>query len=101
MNEQSDQVLKERAIVFDEVVEPAFIDSIGQYNGAVGMVVKIVPDGPLILGINRHSSLMIRHPNGVEMIVCVYWVEGSTRLIAENIRIVTLGKTFDIFAVTK
>jgi hypothetical protein len=44
---------------------------------------------------------MISHPGGVEMIICVYWVKGSMRLVAENIRMVTLSKTFDIFTVTK
>ena len=60
-----------------------------------------VPDGPLIMGIERYSSIMFRHPGGLEMIVCVYWVSGSHRLIAENIRMVTLNKTFDIFSVTE
>ncbi len=100
--DKSDWILNERAnIVFDQVVAPAFEDLIGLYNGVGGYVVKVVPDSPLITGIKRHSSVMVRHPNVLEMIVCVYWVEGSERLVAENIRMVTLSKTFDIYSVTK
>lgn len=60
-----------------------------------------VPDSPLITGISRYASIMVRHPGGVEMIVCVYWVEGSLRPAAENKRMVTLSKTFDLFTVTR
>lgn len=102
MSERSDWLLRERAsIVFDDIVRPVFADLIERYNGAGGLVVKVVPDSPLILGIERHSSLMVRRPDGIEMIVCVYWVGGSSRLIAENIRMVTLSKSFDLFTVTR
>lgn len=102
MSGKSDWLLNERAaIVFDDIVEPVFASLIEQYDGAGGVVVKTVPDSPLILGLKRHSSIMIRHPNGIEMIVSVYWVAGSKRLIAENIRMVTLSKSFDIFTVTR
>ena len=35
------------------------------------------------------------------MIVCVYWVKNSERLIAENILLITHNKSFDLFSVTK
>lgn len=102
MIDKSDWQLNERvSIVFDRVVAAAFEELIGFYNGAGGYVVKVVPDAPVITGIKRHSSIMVKHPNGMEMIVCVYWVERSERLVAENIRLVTLNKTFDINTVTK
>jgi hypothetical protein len=102
LSEQSDWLLSERAaVVFDDIVGPVFAHLIEQYGGAGGVVVEAVPDSPLILGLKRYSSIMVRHPNGIEMIVSVYWVEGSGRLIAENIRMVTLSKSFDIFTVTR
>ena len=35
------------------------------------------------------------------MIVCVYWVEGSSKLVAENISVVTFSKTFHLNSVTR
>jgi len=87
--------------IFENIVEPVFGEFIKVYEDAPGYEVKLVPDGPLIMGIDRYGSIMFKHPNGLEMIVCVYWVSGSERLIAENIRMVTLNKTFDIFSVTR
>lgn len=58
MSGRSDWLLRERAsIVFDDIVRPVSADLIERYNGAGGLVVKVVPDGPLILGIERHSAL--------------------------------------------
>lgn len=87
--------------VFENMVGPVFEEFIEEYGGSRGYEVKLVPDGPLIMGIDRYASIMFKHPNGLEMIVCVYWVSGSERLIAENIRMVTLNKTFDIFSLTR
>ena len=53
------------------------------------------------MGIEKYSSVMVKHPGGQEMIVCVYWVKNSERLIAENIQMVTLNKSFDIFSITQ
>lgn len=93
-----DQKIEE---IFTGIVEPVFQDLTDEYNEAPGFEVKRVPDGPLIKGIERYSSIMFKHPNGVEMIVCVYWVLGSHRLFAENIRMVTLNKMFDVFSLTR
>lgn len=102
LKDKSDWQLHERAhAVFNQIVIPAFADLMEFYNGMAGYVVKKVPDSPLITGIKRYASIMVRHPSGIEMIVCVYWVEGSGRLVAENIRMVTLSKTFDLYTVTK
>lgn len=102
MKDISDWQLNEQIdAVFREKVMPAFADLIALYNNVGGYVVKTVPDSPLITGISRYASVMVQHPAGVEMIVCVYWVEGSSRIVAENIRMVTLSKTFDIYTVTK
>ena len=102
MSDQSDLTLSEKVEdVFDNMVGPVFRDFIEDYGDAPGFEVKLVSDGPLIMGIERYASIMFKHPNGLEMIVCVYWVSGSHRLIAENIRMVTLNKTFDLFSLTK
>lgn len=93
-----DQKIEE---IFTDIVEPVLTDLMNEYNEAPGFEVKLVPDGPLIQGIERYLSIMFKHPNGVEMIVCVYWVSGSHRLFAENIRMVTLNKMFDVFSLTR
>ncbi len=87
--------------VFKNIVDPVFESLINDYNAVGGYEVKIVSDGPLIMGIENYSSIMVKHPGGMEMIVCVYWVKNSERLIAENILLITHNKSFDIFSVTK
>jgi len=87
--------------VFKNIVIPVFETLINDYDAVGGYEVKIVSDGPLITGIEKYSSIMVRHPSGLEMIVCVYWVKNSERLIAENILLITHNKSFDILSVTK
>jgi len=87
--------------VFKNIVIPAFESLINDYNQVGGYEVKIVSDGPLIVGIEKYSSIKVTHPGGLEMIICVYWVKNSERLIAENILLITHNKSFDIFSVTK
>jgi len=87
--------------VFRSVVMPAFESMINDYDQVGGYEVKIVPDSPVIMGIEKYSSILVKHPGGQEMIVCVYWVKNSKRLIAENIQMVTLNKSFDLNSVTK
>jgi len=102
VSDQSELNLAEKVDdIFENIVLPVLGKFIEDYSGAPGYEVKFVPDGPLIMGIDRYSSLMFKHPNGLEMIVCVYWVLGSERLIAENIRLVTLNKAFNIFSITR
>ena len=99
---KTDWELEERIDgIFDDIVMPVLDELIEEYDGAGGYGAKHVTDSPLITGLGRYASIMITHPGGVEMIICVYWVKGSLRLVAENIRMVTLSKTFDIFTVTK
>ena len=87
--------------VFKNVVLPSFRSLIDDYDQVGDYEVKVVSDSPLIMGIEKYSSLSVKHPSGHEMIVCVYWVKNSERLIAENIQMVTLNKSFNIFSVTK
>lgn len=102
MKDKSGWLLNERVnTVFDETVTPVFHDLVKAYNGAGGYEVKTVTESPLITGIKRYVSIMVTHPGGLEMIVCVYWVEGSSKLVAENISMVTLSKTFDLDSITR
>lgn len=102
MTGKTDWELEERIDgIFDDIVFPVFDELIEEYEGPGGYGAKYVTDSPLITGLGRYASIMITHPGGVEMIICVYWVKGSLRLVAENIRMVTLSKMFDIFIVTK
>ena len=87
--------------VFRNIVEPVFEELIKEYDGVNGCEVKIVPESPVIMGIERHSSIMFKHPIDIEMIVCVYWTVSSDKIVAENISMLTLNKTFNIFEVTK
>jgi len=87
--------------VFEKIVKPVFKELIEQYNAVNGYEVKIVPECPLIMGIKRHKSIFLKHPDGIEMIVCVYWIEGYERLFAANIMMVSFNKTFDIYTVSR
>ncbi len=102
MGQDSNWDINERVDeVFKNIVMPAFEALIKDYNGVDGYEVKIVSDGPIIMGIERYSSIMVKHPGGMEMIVCVYWIKNSERLIAENILLITHNASFDIFTVTR
>lgn len=102
MGQDSNWDLNERVNdVFNTIVLPSFQSLINDYDQVGGYEVKVVSDSPIITGIEKYSSIMVKHPGGQEMIVCVYWVKNSERLIAENIQMVTLNKSFDIFSVTK
>jgi hypothetical protein len=87
--------------LFENVITPIFKELIEEYNGENGFEVKVVPDRPTIMGIKKHNSVMIKHPDGMEMIICLYWVEGHDKIVAENIMMVTLNKAFSIYEVTR
>lgn len=102
MKDKSGWLLNERVnTVFDETVTPVLSGLVNAYNGVGGYTVETVSESPLITGIKRYASIMVTHPGGLGMIVCIYWVEGSSKLVAENISMVTLSKTFDINSVTR
>ncbi len=95
------QQLTEKAFqVFQNIVNPVFVELIQEYNNVNGYEVVIVNESPLIMGIERNSSIMVKHPDGLEMIICVYWIGGHDKLVAENIRMLTLNKSFNIYDVT-
>ena len=101
MREDSSWDLDDKANdVFRNIVIPSFRKLIEEYDKVGGYEVKVVSDSPIIMGIEKYSSISVKHPSGHEMIVCVYWVKNSERLIAENIQMVTLNKSFGLFSVT-
>jgi hypothetical protein len=87
--------------VFQNLVTPILKELVEEYDGENGFEVKVVPDKPAIMGIRKHNSIMIKHPDGMEMIICVYWVEGHDKIVAENIMMVTLNKVFNMYEVTQ
>jgi len=95
------QITEKANEVFKKVVKPALQELVEEYDGAGGFEVKIVSDSPLITGIEKYTSIMFIHPGGLEMIVCIYWVRGSDRIVAENISMVTLNRALNIYGVTK
>lgn len=102
VSEELTSQLNEKANeLFENVITPIFTELIQEYNGENGFEVKVVPDKPAIIGIRKHNFVMIKHPDGMEMIICVYWVEGHDKIVAENIMMVTLNKVFNMDDVTK
>ena len=100
MSDEMDRELESRADeVFQRVVKPVFEELIEEYRALNGYEARIVQECPLIMGIKRHRSIFFKHPDGTEMIVCVYWIGGHERLFAANIMMVSFSKTFDIYAV--
>ncbi len=97
----ADQLTEKANELFENLVTPIFKELIEEYNGREGFEVKVVPDIPSIMGIKKHNSVMIKHPDGMEMIICLYWVEGHDKIVAENIMMVTSNKVFNIYEVTK
>lgn len=100
-DELTNQVNEKANELFRNLVTPIFKELIEEYDGKNGFEVKVVPDKPAIMGIGKHNSIMIKHPDGMEMIICVYSVEGHEKIVAENIMMVTLNKVFNMYEVTK
>ncbi|MFQ5786801.1 MAG: hypothetical protein ACE5H1_02360 [Thermodesulfobacteriota bacterium] len=102
MSDDLNQLIKDKAFqVFEIIVNPVFSELIEEYDNVKGYEVVIVNESPLIMGIELYNSIMFKHPDGMEMIICVYWLGGHDKLVAENIRMVTLNKVFNIYEVTK
>ncbi|MGB7293852.1 MAG: hypothetical protein WBD99_16920 [Thermodesulfobacteriota bacterium] len=87
--------------LFENLITPIFKELIEEYGGKNGFEGKVAPDKPAIMGIRKHKSLMINHADGMEMIICAYWIEGHDKIVAENIMMVTLNKVFNMYEVTK
>ena len=44
---------------------------------------------------------MFKDPNNFELIVCVYWITGSDKIIVDNIGLVFTNKVSDIYTIKK
>jgi hypothetical protein len=83
--------------IFIETVGPLLDQLILEFNGINGIEAAMVTDIPVIMGIKEYKSILFKTPSGVEHVVCIYWIEGEEKIVAENIRMVTLNRSFDIF----
>ena len=93
-NEIRNRVLK----IYKEVVGPLIDELITEFDGVNGIEVRTVSDMPVIMGIKECRSILFKMPSGVEHMVCVYWIEGEEKIVAESIRMVTITRSFDLFA---
>ncbi len=92
-NEIRDRVSK----IFIETVDPLIDELIAEFDGLNGIEVRIASDMPVIMGIKEYRSILFKMPSGVEHMVCIYWIEGEEKIVAESIRMVTINRAFDIF----
>jgi hypothetical protein len=87
--------------VFESIVEPALQELIKEYRSLGTVEAKLVSDVPLISGIDRYVSIIFKDPNNFELIVCVYWIKGSDKLVVDNIGLVFTNRVLDIYTITK
>ena len=87
--------------VFENIVNPSLNKIVKEYDGVNGYKASIVSNCPVIMGIGRYKSIQITHPNNLVHIICIYWIEGEDKIIAENIRHFTLQKIFNIYDLNK
>ncbi|HSG31423.1 MAG TPA: hypothetical protein VLB82_07750 [Thermodesulfobacteriota bacterium] len=98
MAEDFDTEIQNRVTaIFSDIVKPLTDELISDFNGVDGIQAELVSDIPVIMGIKQYKSIMFKLPTGVEHVICVYWVDGGSEIVAENIRMVTLNRSFDIF----
>lgn len=83
--------------LFLKCIEPVMHELVSEYNGLQGIEAKIVSESPVMMGIEKYISILFRHPNGVEHLICVYWIGGEEKIVAENLRMVTLNRSLSIF----
>ncbi|NIT14146.1 MAG: hypothetical protein GTN99_07895 [Candidatus Dadabacteria bacterium] len=98
MAEDYDTEIRSRvSAIFSDTIYPLLDRMILKFDGLDGIESRSVTDIPVIMGIKEYKSILFKLPTGVEHVVCVYWIEGEEQIVAENIRMVTLNRSFDIF----
>ncbi len=50
-----------------------------------------------MMGIEKYKSILFIFPNGIEHVICVYWIGGEEKTVTENNSMVTLNRSFNIF----
>ncbi len=84
--------------IFLECIEPVMHELVSEYNGMQGMEVEIVSESPIMMGIEKYISILFKYPNGVEHLICIYWIGGEEKIVAENLRMVTLNRSLSIYS---
>ncbi len=87
--------------IFENIVNPSLNKIVKEYNGVNGYKASIVSNSPVIMGIGKYKSIQLTHPNNLAQIICIYWIKGEEKIIAENISAFTLQKTFNIYDLNK
>lgn len=98
MGEDYSVILRNRVDeIFHECIEPVMKELVSEYNDIQGIQAKIVSESPVMMGIEKYISILFRYPNGVEHLICVYWISGEEKIVAENLRMVTLNRSLSIY----
>lgn len=102
MAEDYEQEIQARVSdIFTDIVNPVMSELLSEFNGRDGISAELVSDIPVIMGIKQYSSILFKLPIGVEHVVCVYWVQREENIVAENIRMVLLNRSFSIFDLSR
>ena len=83
--------------LFHDCIEPVMQELVSEYNSIKDMETKIVSESPVMMGIEKYLSILFRYPNGVEHLICVYWIIGEEKIVVENLRMVTLNRSLSIY----
>lgn len=84
--------------IFLECIEPVMHELVSEYNGIQGIEAKIVSEGPAMMGIEKYLSILFKFPDGVEHLICVYWIVGEEKIVVENLRMLTLNRSLSIYS---
>ncbi len=50
-----------------------------------------------MMGIEKYKSILFIFPNGIEHVICVYWIGGEEKTVVVNNGMVILNRSFNIF----
>lgn len=102
MAEDYEQEIQARVSdIFTDIVNPVMSELLSEFNDRKGIRAELVSDIPVIMGIKQYSSILFKLPTGVEHVVCVYWIQREENIVAENIRMVLLNRSFSIFDLSR
>jgi len=82
--------------LFHDCIEPVMKGIVSEYNRIQGIEAKIVSEGPAMMGIEKYLSILFKFPDGVEHLICVYWIVGEEKIMVENLRMLTLNRSLSI-----
>ena len=100
MGEDYTVILRSRVSeLFHEYIEPVMLELVSEYDGIQGMESRIVSESPVMMGIEKYISILFKYPNGVEHLICVYWIAGEEKIVVENLRMETLNRSLSIHGI--